>query len=177
MSNENDYMSVLKEHLDEANLAKLTALKNPAMHRFVADAIELCKPARVFVSTDDAEDIAYIRQLALDLGEEKPLAMEGHTVHYDGYYDQARDVKNTAYLLPEGVELDKRINSVPRKEGLEEIFEYFKGSMAGKTMLVRFFCLGPTNSIFSIPCVQITDSAYVAPVSYTHLTLPTNREV
>lgn len=162
MSNENDYMNVLKEHLDEPNLAKLTALENPAMHRFVADAIELCKPARVFVSTDAADDIAYIRQLALDLGEEKPLAMEGHTVHYDGYYDQARDVKNTAYLLPEGVELDKRINSVPRKEGLEEIFEYFNDSMAGKTMLVRFFCLGPTNSVFSIPCVQITDSSYVA---------------
>ena len=28
-------------------------------------------------------------------------------------------------------------------------------------MLIRFFCLGPTNSIFAIPCLQITDSAYV----------------
>ena len=29
-------------------------------------------------------------------------------------------------------------------------------------MLVRFFCLGPTNSVFAIPCAQITDSYYVA---------------
>jgi len=29
-------------------------------------------------------------------------------------------------------------------------------------MLVRFFSLGPTNSSFSIPALQITDSAYVA---------------
>ncbi len=29
-------------------------------------------------------------------------------------------------------------------------------------MLVRFFCLGPLNSRFSIPALQITDSAYVA---------------
>jgi len=28
-------------------------------------------------------------------------------------------------------------------------------------MLVAFFCLGPTDSKFSIPAMQITDSAYV----------------
>jgi len=34
--------------------------------------------------------------------------------------------------------------------------------MAGKQMLVRFFCLGPVDSEFAILCVQLTDSAYVA---------------
>ena len=29
-------------------------------------------------------------------------------------------------------------------------------------MIVRFFSLGPTGSVFSIPCVQCTDSWYVA---------------
>jgi len=29
-------------------------------------------------------------------------------------------------------------------------------------MYVCFFCLGPTNSEFSLPCVQLTDSSYVA---------------
>ena len=34
--------------------------------------------------------------------------------------------------------------------------------MQGHTLYVRFFCLGPTNSQFSIPAIQLTDSAYVA---------------
>jgi len=33
--------------------------------------------------------------------------------------------------------------------------------MVGREMLVAFFCLGPTNSDFSISCAQITDSPYV----------------
>ncbi|HPJ72498.1 MAG TPA: phosphoenolpyruvate carboxykinase (GTP), partial [bacterium] len=41
-----------------------------------------------------------------------------------------------------------------------------RGIMAGKQMYVLFFCLGPTFSDFSTPCVQITDSAYVAHSEY-----------
>ena len=157
-----DTLSVLRAGLDEANLAKLLALANPKMHRFVADAVELCKPAKVFVATDDPADIAFIRQLAVDNGEEAPLAIEGHTVHYDGYFDQARDKANTRYLLPPGLALGERLNSVDRAGGLREVRGLLAGAMAGRTALVRFFCLGPTDSVFAIPCVQITDSAYVA---------------
>jgi len=37
----------------------------------------------------------------------------------------------------------------------------FKGIMEGKEMIVSFYCLGPSGSKFSIPAMQITDSAYV----------------
>jgi len=99
--------------------------------------------------------------MAIDNREETPLAMEGHTVHFDGPKDQGRDPANTKYLLPEGVDLGERLNSTDRAGGLAEVRGIMDGIMAGRTMLVRFFCLGPTNSVFSIPCVQITDSAYV----------------
>ena len=66
-------------------------MKNPKLQRFVAEAISLCEPDSVLVFTDSAEDIALCRQLAIDNAEEKPLAMEGHTVHFDGPKDQARD--------------------------------------------------------------------------------------
>jgi len=157
-----DAMSVLKGRLDETNLKKLLALDNAKLHSFVADAIELCRPERVFVATDEPADIAFVRQLAIDNGEETPLATEGHTVHFDGYHDQGRDPANTKYLLPAGVDLGERLNSTERESGLAEVRGFLAGSMAGRTALVRFFCLGPTNSVFSIPCVQITDSAYVA---------------
>ena len=155
-------IDVLKSALDEANLEKLLALANPKLHRFVAEAIELCTPRDVFVASDAEEDIAFARQLAIDNAEETPLATAGHTVHFDGYRDQGRDPPNTKYLLPEGVDLGERLNSTEREAGLAEVRELLAGSMAGRTMIVRFFCLGPTDSAFSIPCVQITDSGYVA---------------
>ena len=161
------YADILKGRMDAGSFAKLEAIENDKLHAFVADAVALCRPDSVKVCDDSAEDIAYIRQLAIDNGEEIPLAVEGHTVHFDGYRtesvnDQARDKKATKYLLPKGVDLGERLNSTDREEGLAEILGFFEGAMTGKQVLVRFFCLGPTNSPFSISCVQITDSAYVA---------------
>lgn len=157
-----DTITLLKTYLDEANLNKLLELKNRKLHNFVAGAIELCCPDSVFVCTDSQADIAYIRQLALDQGEETALEIEGHTIHFDGYYDQARDKSNTKYLVPEGMDLGANINAIDKASGETEVHEILKGSMKGKQMLVRFLCLGPTNSEFCISCCQITDSAYVA---------------
>ena len=142
---------VLKNKVTGANLEKLTALANPELHKFVAEAIELCQPDKVFVMSDSADDAAYIRKQAIELGEEKPLATEGHTTHFDGYYDQARDPANTKYLLRPGVDLGERISSIDKETGLAEVKGFFKGSMAGREMLVCFWCLGPTGSEFSIP--------------------------
>ncbi len=156
------HADILRAELDGPNLDKLLALKNAKLHKFVAEAIELCKPGRVFVGTDADEDVAFVRQLAIDNREEIPLAIAGHTVHFDGFYDQSRDPPNTKYLLPEGLSLGESLNSTDRDGGLAEVRGLLAGTMAGRTMLVRFFCLGPTGSVFSIPCVQITDSTYVA---------------
>jgi len=161
MTSEKD-IRVLKERLTEPNYKKLMQLKNAKMHRFVAESVELCNPGSVFVCTDSPEDIACVRRKAVETGEEKKLAAEGHTVHYDGYYDQARDKEQTKYLLAPSVNLGTGINSIEKEVGLSEVREFFKDSMVGREVFVRFFCLGPTNSEFSIPCVQITDSSYVA---------------
>jgi len=148
--------------LDQTNLRKLEALGNEHVLERVNEAIYLCKPARVSVITDSDEDIKYVRELSLKNGEERRLATKGHTVHFDGYYDQGRDRANTKYLLPVGAKIGRHVSSTEREDGLKEVLEFLDGSMQGKEMLVRFFCLGPLNSEFSIPALQITDSAYVA---------------
>ena len=106
---------LLKEKLTAENYSKLIALDNPKLHDFVADAIELCQPALVFVCGDSPEDITYIRELAIKNGEERPLDLPGHTCHFDGYYDQARDKAQTKYLLPPGSELGASLNSIEKK--------------------------------------------------------------
>lgn len=148
--------------ISDADKAKLDALDNPRVMEVVNVSTELMKPAKVMVFDDSPEDIAKVRQLALDYNEEKTLAMDGHTIHYDGYFDQGRDKANTATLLPAGQKLSRGLNVKERESALEEITGFMDGIMQGKTMIVRFFCLGPTNSRFSIRALQITDSFYVA---------------
>lgn len=148
--------------MDKIDLQKLEELNNQHVIKVVEEAILLCRPAKVVVITDSKEDIAYVRELALINGEETKLKMEGHTIHFDGYYDQGRDKQHAKYLLSQDVDWGIEVNSLEKEKGLKEIYSYLDGSMAGKEMLVRFFSLGPTNSIFSILALQITDSAYVA---------------
>jgi len=155
-------MDILKEKLGENDYQKLMDIDNPELHEFIAKYIELCNPDKVFVSTDSPEDIRYIRESAIRNGEEKKLAVEGWTVHFDGYYDQARDKARTKFLVPRDMNLGPNLNTIDKEEGLKEIHEIMKDIMKGHELYIRFFCLGPTNSDFSILAVQLTDSAYVA---------------
>ena len=160
--NDKKTVDMLKVRLGEENWQKLMKIDNPELHQFIAKYVELCNPDKVFVCTDSPEDILYVRQEAIRAGEEQELALNGHTVHFDGYHDQARDKKNTRFLLPEGVDLGSDINAMGREEGLKEIHDIMKDIMRGHQLFVRFFCLGPLNSEFSIHAVQLTDSGYVA---------------
>jgi phosphoenolpyruvate carboxykinase (GTP) len=157
-----DAKKLLKEKLTPQNHDRLIALNNPKMHKFVADAIELTSPDSVFVCTDLEADRAYIRELAIRTGEEIPLNIPGHTCHFDGYNDQARDKAQTKYLLPPDSKLGASLNSIEKSAGVEEVRSFLKDSMVGREILICFWCLGPIDSDFSIPCIQITDSPYVA---------------
>ncbi|MBL7076966.1 MAG: phosphoenolpyruvate carboxykinase (GTP) [Kiritimatiellae bacterium] len=156
-----DVKALLQSKMSDESFQKLAAINNNDVDAFIAHAIELCEPESVWVGDDSDEDVAYIRQLAIDQKEEISLNTEGHTVHWDGYFDQARKKDVTKYLVPEGVDLDKKLNQMSRDEGITEMENLQRGAYKGRKMLVRFFCLGSTNSIFAIPCLQITDSAYV----------------
>jgi len=156
------YAAVLKEKTDDASFQKLAAINNDEAIRFIVDAIELCQPDAVWVGDDSEEDAAHVRQRALDGNEERPLEIEGHTIHFDGYFDQARKKEVTKYLVPSDEQLDPKLNQMDRDEGIKEMEDLQRGAYKGRTMLVRFFCLGPPNPTWGIPCLQITDSAYVA---------------
>ena len=153
---------LLKERLTAENYNKLMAVDNMKIHGFVADAIELTNPQIVFVCTESEQDIRYVREMAIKSGEEKPLQNPGHTYHFDGISDQGRDRKATKYLVPKTETLSKALNQIEREEGLAEVRGLLKDSMMGRIMILRFLSLGPAGSIFSIPCVQATDSWYVA---------------
>jgi phosphoenolpyruvate carboxykinase (GTP) len=159
---EEDSIALLKKRLTDDHFQTLISIENPQLHQFVSHFIELLNPNHIFVCNDSEKDRSHIRDAAIASGEEITLAVEGQTIHFDGYSDQARDKENTKFLLPEGLDLGATINSKDKKEGLEELQAILQNIMQGHTLYIRFFCLGPTNSEFSIPAVQLTDSAYVA---------------
>lgn len=141
---------------------KLIALKNEYVTAIVAEYIGICRPGKVKVISDTPAEVTAIRQMALETGAERKLAIEGHTIHYDGYCDQGRDKEHTRILISDKRLMNERINTLDRTAGLAEIHDLLDGIMTGKEMLVRFYCLGPLGSAFAIPALQITDSAYVA---------------
>jgi len=157
-----DALNSVRDRVSLRDYRVLAAIENQKLHSFIAEAIKLCQPENVWVSTDSPEDIEYSRQQAISLGEETPLAIPGHTVHFDGFQDQGRDREVTRYLVPASDKLSPALNQIERETGLAEIKNLLRSSMKGRTMIVRFLTLGPVNSVFSIPCVECTDSYYVS---------------
>lgn len=157
-----DHEDLVKSKINEENLKKIRDLDNEYLTDLVVRYVKLCNPDSVFVCNDSDEDLKYIKEKSILLGEEKKAGFKGQTAHFDNYSDQGRDVKNTLYLLPSGVDFGPHIEATERDKGLKEIHELLKDIMKGKEMIVKVSCLGPVDSTFSISAVQITDSFYVA---------------
>ena len=158
-----NYENLLKKKMSPESYGKLAALKNDKVLEFVGSFIEHCQPDSVYVCDDSEEDTQYVRNQALALGEEHRLAHPKQTIHWDSYADQGRDKKGTRFMVyKENLESMKALNSVEYEEGYNEIMEISKGIMKGRAAVVQFFSEGPTESPFTIPCVQFTDSWYVA---------------
>ncbi len=157
-----DTIETLKTKLDADNFARLERLGNDRLNSFILDSIELCNPAEVMVLDDSPEHLRITREKALETGEELSLTTEGHTVHWDGPSDQGRDRERTKYLVPAGQTFSKALNQMDRQAGLDEVRGFLKDTMIGRTMIVRFLTLGPNNSVFSVPCVECTDSWYIS---------------
>jgi phosphoenolpyruvate carboxykinase (GTP) len=155
-------MNVSLTILNEVNRKKIDALNNAKAVQVIEKYINLCKPSKVSVITDSDDDIRYVRNLSISNGEERRLNMDGHTIHFDGLNDQGRDTRNTKILITPDMKLSEGLNPMEREQGIREVHSLMDGIMEGREMLIRFFCLGPLDSRFSISALQITDSAYVA---------------
>jgi phosphoenolpyruvate carboxykinase (GTP) len=158
----NPYIDALRPKLSRQDYEKLKSISIPKVHEFIAKSADLCNAEHVFICSDSPEDKNYIRQQAIATKEETILNISGHTVHFDGYYDQGRDRKATKYLVPKRIFLSKALNQIDRQEGLAEAKGALRDSMMGRTMIARFLSLGPTDSVFTILGLQCTDSWYVA---------------
>ena len=149
--------------MTKTSYQKLNALGNKKLYDFVGYYAKHCNPKSIYMCDDSAEDEAYVRTMSLKKGEERPLSKNEQSIHFDGYGDQARDRSNTKYVVyGENLERMKALNSVEYEEGHGEIRDISANIMDGKEAVVKLFCEGPTFSEFTRPCVQFSDSWYVA---------------
>lgn len=146
--------------MDEPNQEKMMECSYEILEAIFNGATRM-RPKSIFINSGSAEDIAYIRKMALAIGEEFQLAIEGHTCHFDGPNDQGRDTANTKYLAA----ADTEISSLQKKEelqvGVVEARNIITDIMTTKEMIISFISRGPLGSPVSDPTLQVTDSYYV----------------
>jgi phosphoenolpyruvate carboxykinase (GTP) len=147
--------------MDEANRAKLGGIRNEEALLKIANAIALGDPARVFVHSGSAEDRLAVRRSAVEKGEERPLAMKDHTIHFDLEQEQARIIDRTFYIVNEDDPVSSLSKKVTRQEGLEYVKRTMTGLMRGMTLFVGCYSRGPIGARGSVPALEITTSAYV----------------
>jgi phosphoenolpyruvate carboxykinase (GTP) len=152
---------VFDASLDAANRGKIKSITNPDALVRIANAIAMSAPAEVFIVSGSAEDAAACRARSLDTGEECPLEMKDHTLHFDLPEDQGRMVDQTYYIANEDEEVSTLAKRMARAEALGYIREHMAGIMKGKTLYVGFYNRGPIGAQAAIPGLMISSSAYV----------------
>ncbi|MFZ0240609.1 MAG: phosphoenolpyruvate carboxykinase (GTP) [Desulfobacterales bacterium] len=152
----------LKETLDTEQFARLQRITHAGVRLKIANAIAMCRPERVFINTGTESDRQFIRELALERGEEATLPMAGHTIHFDLKEEQGRIIDRTFYFTNPGELVSSLANKIDRNDALQDIREKMSGIMTGMTMVVGFYLRGPVGSPVSNPALEITSSAYVS---------------
>ncbi len=153
---------LFEEKLDAEHLKRLKRIEHPEVKQKIANAIAMCRPERVFINTGTESDRQFIRDLALETGEESKLPMPGHTIHFDLKEEQGRIIDRTFYIAnPEDL-VSSLANNIDRKEALKDIRDKMTGIMGGMTMIVGFYLRGPVGAPVSNPALEITSSAYVS---------------
>lgn len=162
---------LFRQHLSVEQFERIERIRNSAVRIKIANAIALCRPDRVFIHTGSEADRAFIRRLAIENGEEKPLPMTGHTIHYDLKEEQGRIIDRTYYIVNPDESVSSLANKILRDDALNDVREKMGGIMKGFTMLVGFYNRGPIEAPVANPALEITSSAYVmhsADILYRH---------
>ncbi len=163
--------ALFNKKLDKENLGKLLKIKNEDALLKIANAISLGDPDDVFVNSGSLADRNHIRKMAVEKGEEKPLAIKNHTIHFDLPAEQARIIDRTFYIVNEDETTSSLARTIPRAEAHEYIDKTLRGLMRGMTLIVGFYCRGPVGAKAAVPALEITTSTYVshsADILYRH---------
>ena len=154
--------AIFEKYMDKDHLGRMLKISHSGVLMRIANAIVICNPKAVFVNTGSTADKQFIRTLALEKKEEAPLAMEGHTIHFDLAREQGRIIDRTFYIANPEDEVSSLANRMDRPTALEQVRSNMADIMKDMTMIIGFYMRGPVGAPASNPALEITSSAYVA---------------
>ncbi|MDY6853462.1 MAG: phosphoenolpyruvate carboxykinase (GTP) [Thermodesulfobacteriota bacterium] len=152
----------LENKMDEDNISKIREIKTENAVLKIANAVNMCDPDSIFINNGSQEDKLFIKESSLKNGEEAPLAMKDHTIHYDLKEEQGRIVDRTFYIAEPDEEISSLANRFDRKEAIEDITRKMTGIMKGMTMIIGFYMRGPIGSPVANPAIEMSSSFYVS---------------
>lgn len=153
---------LFEDRLSSQHHARISRIEHDDVLLRIANAIVLCDPDEIYINSGTDADREFIRELAIKTGEEKPLPMPGHTIHFDLPEEQGRIVDRTYYIINPGETISSLALGLLRDEAIADIRRKMAGIMKGMTMIVGFYLRGPTGSPVSNPAITISSSAYVS---------------
>jgi phosphoenolpyruvate carboxykinase (GTP) len=153
--------TIFERKMDAESLARIGRIRSEEALLKVANAIAMCDPDRAWVDTGSPADLERIRQWSIEKGEEAPLAMDGHTVHYDLAKEQARIVDRTFYIVNPDEKISVLAKKTLRSDALAYVKKWMRGIARGKTLMIGFYTRGPAGAPATIPALEITTSTYV----------------
>jgi phosphoenolpyruvate carboxykinase (GTP) len=154
--------TIFEQYMEEKHLTRILKIKNSEVLIRIANSIVLCNPSSIFVNTGSSEDLKFINDLSIEKGEETPLAMEGHTIHFDLAGEQGRIVDRTYYIANPEDHVSSLANRMDRPTALEQVRSNMKNIMKDMTMIIGFYMRGPVGTPVSNPALEITSSTYVS---------------
>jgi phosphoenolpyruvate carboxykinase (GTP) len=137
---------------------------NEAVSRWVDEVGGMCRPdAVVWCDGSDAERERLV-ETAVRVGDLEPLnprTLPGCYLHRSAANDVARTEHLTFICSRDEGDAGPTNNWMAPAEAYDRLSRIFAGSMAGRTMYVIPFLMGPPGSPFTKVGVQVTDSVYV----------------
>jgi phosphoenolpyruvate carboxykinase (GTP) len=144
--------------------AGFQGISNGELRAWLEEVKALCKPTDVYVCNGSPEEYAHICD---ELVRHGTFTQLNATLRPNCFLarshpsDVARVESRTYISTTEQIEAGPTNNWASAGELKEKMTAMFEGCMAGRTMYVIPFSMGPVGSPFSMIGIEVTDSAYV----------------